>query len=80
MYSDVVINCISVTPSGSVDTAVLSTSNSSNNATARFTVACIGGTLGFNLSSLAADFSSASTAGCSSSCVDAVQPCNDRKS
>lgn len=79
-YSEVVINCLSVTPSGSVGVVILSAFNSSNNETgASFVATCGNDTLNFYPSSFAADFSSADTAGCSTTCVDADQPCNDRK-
>ncbi|KAL5473707.1 hypothetical protein EMCRGX_G028233 [Ephydatia muelleri] len=75
MYSEVVINCLSVAPSGSVNKVILSAFNSSNNVTARFTVTCVGSVLVSIPSPLIANRSSIGR-GCSVSCVDTNQPCS----
>ena len=79
MYSEVVINCLSVAPSGSVNKVILSAFNSSNNVTARFTVTCVGSVLVSIPSPLIANRSSIGR-GCSVSCVDTNQPCSARES
>ena len=78
MYSEVVINCLSVTPSGSVDTAVLSAFNSSNNVKARFTMTCAGGVLVAIPSPLNTNRST-SGGNCSEACVDTEAPCGASK-
>ena len=78
MFGEAVINCLSVTPSGSVDKVILSAFNRSSNATARFTLTCVGSVLVSLPSSLSASPSSIGRA-CSAQCVDAVQPCSARE-
>ena len=78
VYDEVIINCLSVTPYGSVDKVILSAFNSSSNATARFTLTCVASALVFLPSPLGA---SRSTVGakCLEPCADAEKPCYEGK-
>ena len=76
MYDQVIINCLSVTASGSVNNVVLSAFNSSNNVAARFTMTCVGSVLVSLPSPLNA---SRGMESCSESCEDDKEPCSESK-